>query len=102
MAKSKVTSAKLAKLASKVLKGYDPTRDEIEALAASVMSQRERDLAAKEAEKAPVVEEAAPAEVVVPAVEVAVEAPAVEEAPVAEAAAEEAPAKTSWWTRVFK
>lgn len=37
----KQTSAKLAKLASQVLKGYDPTRDEIESLAASVLVQRE-------------------------------------------------------------
>lgn len=57
--KSKVTSAKLAKLASKVLKGYEPTRDEIEALAGSVMGQREKEIAEKkktEAEPEPAVE----------------------------------------------
>lgn len=85
--KSKVTSAKLAKLASKTLKGYEPTRDEIEALAASVMSQREKELAAKEAEQ--VVE--APA----------VEAPAVEAPAVEELTPEEAE-KRGFWSSLFK
>lgn len=101
MAKSKVTSAKLAKLASKTLKGYEPTRDEIEALAASVMSQREKELATKKEEVVapvpvadilPVVEEAAPA------VEAPVEAPAVE---VLELTPEEAE-KRGFWSSLFK
>ena len=52
MAKSIVTSAKLAKLASKVLKGYEPTREEIVSLAASVLRQREKEEQLKAAAKA--------------------------------------------------
>jgi hypothetical protein len=37
----KQSSEKMTKLASSVLRGYEPTRDEIESLAASVLSQRE-------------------------------------------------------------
>lgn len=39
---AKQSSSKLSTLAAKVLKGYLPSRDEIEALAASVLSQDER------------------------------------------------------------
>lgn len=39
---AKQSSAKLSSLAGKVLNGYQPTRDEIEAMAASVLSQDER------------------------------------------------------------
>lgn len=40
----KQTSSNLAKLASRVLRGYEPSRDEIESLAASVLSQREGEM----------------------------------------------------------
>lgn len=43
----KQTSAKLAKLAGQVLKGYEPTREEIVSMAASVLAQRETALAEK-------------------------------------------------------
>lgn len=46
-----VTSAKLASLASKVLKGYEPTRDEVLAMAASVLRQRDADKVAKKSAK---------------------------------------------------
>lgn len=49
-----VTSAKLAKLASKVLKGHEPTRDEIESLAACVLRQREKEEAEKKKAAEPV------------------------------------------------
>jgi hypothetical protein len=45
--KSIVTSAKMAKLASKVLKGYEPTASEINSLAACVLRQREKEEDAK-------------------------------------------------------
>ena len=116
MAKSKVTSAKLAKLASKVMRGYEPTRDEVESLAASVMAQREREVAAKI--EAPVVapvaaEEPAPAPepVVEPAVDPVIE-PIVEpvhpepsdEVPVVTFPEEATPAPKAgnWFTRLFK
>jgi hypothetical protein len=88
--KSKVTSAKMAKLASKVLKGYEPTRDEIEGLAACVLTQREKEIVAKK-EVAPVAE-TAPVEAPV------AEAP-VADAPVAEAAPEAR--KDGFWGRIF-
>lgn len=37
----KQTSAKLAKLAVQILKGYEPNRSEIETLAAAIIAQRE-------------------------------------------------------------
>jgi uncharacterized membrane protein len=48
MAKKIVTSARLAKLASKVLKGYEPTADEINSLAACVLRQREKEIETKD------------------------------------------------------
>jgi hypothetical protein len=38
---SKQTSSRISSLAARVLAGYEPTREEIEALAASALSQDE-------------------------------------------------------------
>jgi len=50
-APNKVSSAKAAQLAGRVLEGYRPKRSEIETLAASVLSQRTKKAASKRAKK---------------------------------------------------